>query len=312
MVWYTGLCNIMLTGVSKSTKRTLAEAENWAAFRLVFMRLYQDLYEQLSKYIKITCDTLSKRVILESLIWYGNVCIFEYKGGVVCLPATMDGSNLTIYGESRRCFVYSRNGQVNKNIPCYFEGQDLSTVDKSMGVIIWACPTREPLISSIIYYAKQIADSYRTLSVMRKRLKMPLIIQGDESQSQSISQFYEKYTTNEEVIHLDTGFLDVDKTKIVTMPSDADTAQLMELIDWYENKFRESIGVQSNSNIDKKGENLISDEVHVNDDYEDIQLNRILRYMENYIKIVRYIWGDIILVDADKEADDVKNNEDVQ
>lgn len=309
-MWYMNSTNIMFTGVSKGVKKTLAEAENWEAFRLIFLRLYQDLYQQLSEKIEVKSETLSKRVILESLIWYGNSCFFNHKGGVVALPSAMDGSHLTIYGESKRCFVYSRNGKLNENIKCYFEGQPMSTVDKDTGVIVWATPTRTPLINLVIFYARQIADSYRTLSVMRKRLKMPIIIQGDESQSNSIKKFYSQYCSNEEVIHLDTGFLDVDKTKITTVSADADTAQIVELIDWYESKFRECIGIQSNGNIDKKGENLITAEIHVNDDYEGIQLYRILDCMKTYIDIVRYIWGDVITVDTDREEPENDENAD--
>lgn len=313
-MWYENFLNIMLTGVSKGTKKTLADVENWRVFRIVFLRLYQDLYEQLSKCIKVKSDTLSKRVIIESFIWYGNVCFFNYQGGVVSLPATMDGANLTIYGESRKCFVYSRNGKVNKNIKCYFEGQLLSTVDKDTGVVIWLNSTRTPLIETVIFYAQQIADSFRTLSVMRKRLKMPIIIQGDESQSTSIQNFFTQYQSNEELIHLDTGFLDVDKTKITTVSADADTAQIVQLIDWYESKYRENIGIQSNGNIDKKGENVIQDEIHVNDEYEDVQLFKYIDYMQKYIEVIDKIWGDIIEIERpveEKENVESKEEEDI-
>lgn len=311
-MWYTDLCNIMLTGVAKSTKKTLADFENWRVFRLVFLRLYQDLYQQLSDFIEVKKETLSKRVIIESLIWYANACFFEFEGGVVSLPAAMNGSDLTIYGESRRCFVYSRNGKINKDIPCYFEGQLLSTVDKDTGVIVWLNSTRTPLIDMVMFYAQQIADSYRTLSVMRKRLKLPVIIQGDESQSASINSFYTQYQSNEEIIHLDTGFLDVDKTKITTISADADTAQIVELIDWYESKYREAIGIQSNGNIDKKGENLIQDEIHVNDEYEEVQLFKYFDYMKQYVSIVNKIWGDIIsLKEPEKENEVLVDSKEV-
>ena len=291
-MWYTDLCNIRLEGVAKSTKKTLADVENWRVFRMIFLKLYQDLYQQLSKYFEVIGETLSKRVIIESLIWYGNICFFNHEGGVVSLPAAMDGSDLTIYGESQRCFVYSRNGRLNKNIKCYFDGQLLSTVDNETGVIVWLNSTRTPLIDMVIFYAQQIADSFRTLS-------------GDESQSNSINNFYQQYQSNEEVIHLDTGFLDVDKTKITAISADADTAQIVQLIDWYESKFRESIGVQSNGNIDKKGENLITAEIHVNDEYEDIQLNKYLSYMKPYVEIVRKIWGDVINIKQEEETENV-------
>ena len=38
-MWYENFLNIMLTGVSKGTKKTLADVENWRVFRIVFLRL---------------------------------------------------------------------------------------------------------------------------------------------------------------------------------------------------------------------------------------------------------------------------------
>ena len=167
---------------------------------------------------------------------------------------------------------------------------------------VWENQMRFPFIHTVTQYSEAVSDSMRTLDVVRQNLKHPYIIVADETVVPSIKEFFKKRDENLDYI-IDSGVFPVDKIKILPLDA-ANTAQakdVTELIEWYESKFRELCGIRSNSQTDKKGENLISDEVHINDDYEDLQVDRLIPYMQKQLDYVNKFYGTDIKVVSRKE-----------
>lgn len=312
-MWYDGFFTIPLTGgiTGKVNREKLAKYKNAATFQNTFIRFLSDA---LSRYtFDGLPDTVSERVILQSLLWYGGVVFFEKNGSLLALPGAPTGDGFNLYGDPGSAWIFSRNGQLNEQIKLHIPGGDddaflriladgRKTGKGGAGVYVWENQMRFPFIHTVTQYAEAVSDSMRTLDVVRQNLKHPYIIVADETVVPSIKEFFKKRDENLDYI-IDSGVFPVDKIKILPLDA-ANTAQakdVTELIEWYESKFRELCGIRSNSQTDKKGENLISDEVHINDDYEDLQVDRLIPYMQKQLDYVNKFYGTDIKVVSRKE-----------
>lgn len=68
-----------LDNVGKATKKKLTQYKNQFTFQNTFARYTLDA---LGRYrLKNLPETMSERVILQSMLWYGCVCLYEKSGG---------------------------------------------------------------------------------------------------------------------------------------------------------------------------------------------------------------------------------------
>lgn len=288
--WYINNFNIFLGGgtLGKMNKSKMAKWQNAVVFQNIFLQILQDAmtrYKIVEKGKDTLPETLSSRVILQSLIWYGSVVFFEKNGSIFALPGVPDGSGYNIYGNSSGAWIFSRNGKLNEKVKLYIPGSNDAKLLKETnatpqtgevnGVIVYENRTRTPFLWPMMYYAEQISDTIRTLEVARKQLKVPYIIFAEESVRKTIIDDLKRRQDNEDTI-IGTGVYDPNKTSVFPLSGATESIpRCIELIEWYWGKVKELCGIDNNSQIDKKGENLIQAELDVGREYTDNGLEKI-------------------------------------
>lgn len=316
MFWYDGIWQIPIDlGGSRKNRKKLADFKNMMSFQIIFQRLAED---SLNRYeIEGLPETISKRVVLQSLLWHGNVIFFEKEGNLFALPGAPSGE-YNIYGEPAMAEVYSVNGYFNEPVKLYLPGSDeasflkrtdLTAPAKAKGVIVWENKQRYPFINSVMYYAERISDTLRTLDVVRENIKTPQIFFCEESVKNSVERFLEDRESNMSAI-ISTGVFEVDKVKTVPIdPKGTALSDITSLVEWYENKFRELCGKENNGQMDKKGENLVQAEVEVNDEYTELGVDKCVETMQEYFDYVNDIFGTSITVKKKEEENDEKESD---
>lgn len=303
-MWYGELFNcisLRLGDATNMTHKKLAKFKNWIEFQNVFARLCK---KALARYkFDGLPDTVNERVLKQSLLFHGSVCFFEKGGSVLALPAMPD-SNLTLYGDFKSCFVYGRNGY-NAKIPLIIHGgADSSLVNKGFpgqsdkaGKGVWVRENEfvYPFLNYCITYAERIADTFRTIDVVRKNIKRPYIISAEEQIIPSVKKFFENKDNNEEYI-ISSGVFPADKIAVLpfdTNPENIKTAT--DLIEWYMNDFDSMCGKNSNANPDKK-ERLLVDEVNSNNETTETNVQDIIDYVQSQLDDVNAAFGTNITI----------------
>lgn len=302
MFWYDGYFMID-TGNAKSLKK-LRRRKNAEVFGMVAMRL-MNVYLDTIK-LEGLPETCSERLIKQSLMTYANVTFFKERGALLALPSIPGGNGWNVNGDPVSVHVYSMNGQVNKEVPLFIPGGidnkflevgNNGLKEDPRGVCVWDNQMRYPAMHMIIFYAEAIADTLRTIDVCRKWLKTPNIFVAEQSLVQDIRNAIKTMEENEEIMVLSSGIQTVDKLDLKpTGDVPGNVQKAIELAEWYENQFRERIGFKANTASDKKGENLITDEIHINDNYVDSTLGNRVEYIQKGIDMVNDIFGTNITV----------------
>lgn len=312
-MWYdSNFCIYLYAGdVGKLSKRKLASLKNQIQFVNTFNVKVQDALDRYK--FKGLPDTVSERVVLESLLWYGCVCFFEKDGSIMALPCAPNGDGFNVYGDIGSVWVYSRNGVFNRSVDTYIHGSDeLAFLNKTngagpksnlKGVIVWENATRFPFVNQTIFFSEAISDAMRTLDVCRKNIKNPYIIVAEESVVPTVKEYFDKRDNNEEYI-ISSGIFPSDKVKVLPLVTNSDNLNsITSLIEWYEAKYRELCGIKNNAQMDKKGENLIQAEVSVNDEYTSLSLDKSIKYIQSGLNDVNKIFGLNITVEPNREKE---------
>ena len=316
-MWYNDYFCIPMTKC-KSRKK-LAEFDNTQLQVSTITRLIE---EALDRYgVEGLPDTCNERVVLQSLLVYGAVTFFKEKGSILALPSAPTGNGFNIYGDPTAAWVFSKNGMFNKEVKLFVPG---GTTDEllmkgmlggeakgtSNGVIVWENKTRTPFIITTMIFANAIADTMRTIDINRMWLKRPFIPVCEESLVPSVNAMFSKMVNNEEVIPVSTGVMDISRFDL--KPIDVSPATIKaatELVEWYENKFREYCGTESNTQMDKKGENLIEKELDANDEYVQKTDSRIIDYLNEQFDFVNKVFGTNIKAVTRKVEQEVEEQE---
>ena len=306
-------------GGAPSTRKKLTKMQNCITTQNIFFR---NMEISTNRYgILGLPESCRERVVLQSLFAYGCVCFFEYKGTLLALPAAPSGKGWNVNGDPLSAWVYSKNGAFNEEIDLYIHGGynsgimtvgAMGTVTKQnpKGVMVWENLSRIPMIREAIWHAERIADTLRTLDIDRKWLKRPFIPVGEDSIIPSIVKMLKSIEENDELIPVDTGVMDIEKFNMLPVDIGSDTINsVVSLCEWYENKYRELNGIQSNSQIDKKGENLVVAEVNVNNQYTNLALDKILPVIEEGLDDVNKMFGTSLKVERRQKKEEVSESE---
>lgn len=318
MNWFNSFFFIGFDGIPK-TRKKLTQMQNRVVSQNIFFRL-SDVTLNRYKFNNLP-ETVSERVLLQSLFAYGCVCFFEKKGALLALPAAPTGNGWNIYGEPLAAWVFARNGNLNEEVPLYIEGGYNNKIltqgnltreikGKDQGVLLWESLSRYPIINETIFYSDRIADCLRTLDVNRKWLKRPFIPVGEDSVIPSIIKMLESIERNDDIVPVDTGVMDIDKFDMRPVEITPDMINsVVSLCEWYENKYREICGIENNGQIDKKGENLIRAEVQTNDQYTDLSIDRILPVIQQGLDTVNKVFSTNITVERRQEKKEIEEPE---
>lgn len=306
-MWYDGYFIIDVSGATSAKK--LNKYKNSIVFQNEFFRLFDTAMQR----YKITGlpDTVNERVVLQSLIVYGNVTFFERDGNILALPSAPSGAGYNINGDPVSAWVFSRNGLLNKEIGLYVNGgmntpliaDGVSPIKPAnKGVMIWENKTRYPFMQTILYYSGAIADTLRTIDVARKWIKTPFIAVAEQSLIPSVEKMLNDVTNNKDYMLVSTGIQDISKFNILPIEQSSESIQhATELVDWYTQQFRSHCGMKANSNIDKKGENLLTDEIHANDSYTDSISNTLTDYLNEQFDFCNQMLGTNIRAEVNQD-----------
>lgn len=262
-MWFLNniLSTIYIDGSGKTAKK-LNKYRNVAEFMNVFSQLANEALERYD--IENLPPACSKRVILESMLWYGSITFFIKEGNILALPG-MPTADFTLNGDPTQAIVYGRNGYTD-TIKLFIPNGDDSklvrrttggTIAPEEGTGVWVRENRMvyPFINYVIEYAEKISDTYRTLDITRKNIKRPYLITAEESVINSVKEFFNKRDNNEDYI-ISSGVFPADKINL--LPFDINPENIRDctgLIDFYFAKFRELEAVDSApATIDKKAE----------------------------------------------------------
>lgn len=321
MLWFSNLFNInLLCGdTGKLTQKKLVKMKNTICWQNVFARLVQDA---LNRYhFEGLPETISERVLLQSLLWYGSCAIFEKDGSLLALPCVQSGDGFNVYGDPASAWVFSATGQLNENVKLFLPGSDENAFLKqtisgkqsgeTRGVFIRENSICFPFIRQVLFFSDVISDTYRSLDVCRENAKQPYIVVAEESIIESVKRFFEQRNENYSSI-VSSGVFPADKIRLLPFESNSENIKNMTaLIDWYYNKFKELCGVaNSGGNIDKKGENLIEAEVQINSEYTDLSVDNSLHYIQESLDIVNALYGTDIRCVPELSTDTLKDGED--
>lgn len=316
MLWYDPGIYLPANKMKK-----LRKLENSYAQQLVFM---SEANLALQRYhIKGLLPTMSERVVLQSLLWYGSVVFFRMDGNLFALPGVPTGAGYNINGDPGSAWVFSRyNGKMYKEVKLYLPGSEESVFLKELigskqegnpaGVIVWENKMRYPFINAVSYYSSKIADCYRTLDITRYWLKRPLLLSGPEESAEGVKKVIQDLDENPNAVYL-SDKLGINKTTQLfnTNANGQNLQDITGLLEWYESKFRELCGIDSNSQIDKKGENLIKDEITVNDQFQALKLDECIKEIQKGLDIVNKFFGLSLTVEKNEIIKDGDNNDDV-
>ena len=243
------------------TSKRLNEMKNRQKFINTFVPMALEAMERYD--IENLPPNCNKRVVKESLLWYGSVTFFEMAGTIWALPG-MPSSDYTVNGNPTKVIVHGRNGFCEE-MPLYIpqgdnkfgrEGASGQTYpEKGKAVFVRENYLVYPFINHVMDFAYAIADTYRTLDVTRANMKKPYIITAEESIIESVKAWFNKRDNNEEYI-VSSGVFPSDKITIQGFEQTPDNVRdCTGLIDFYYSKFREAEAISAApATIDKKAE----------------------------------------------------------
>lgn len=302
-MWFDGMFQIPVDisggyGEKQKNRRMLNKFKDDLTFQVNFSKAVEDA---LNRYdIEGIPETMSKRVILQSLLLHASVVFFKKDEQMFALPG-VPTEELNIYGDPGFAEVFSLNGYFNDKVKLFIPGSDMSSFLESpyiikdgeaKGVIVWENKKRFPYIYAVILYAQAISDTYRTLDVIRANIKNPQIFYGEESMRATVERYLETRESNASAGFISTGNLEADKLKLVPFdPKGTSLSDVTGLIEWYEGKLKERNGVKNNSQMDKKGENLVTAEVDVTDQSTAKSNDDVVDYLQEQLDIANEFLG---------------------
>ena len=253
-------------------------------------------------------DTMNERTILMAFLYRASCVFFRKNGHNYAQPAyPLGGYNMN--DDPVAVYVNSKNGIINQEVNLFLKGGDVShLINKSpmgseikdqTGVLVWENKSRIPFINTVINFTSAIADTYRTIDTARIWIKRPFIPVCEEQLVDGVVDMMKAIKDNEDLIPMSTGSLDI--TRFNVLPIDGSGAGIQsakELIEWYQQQFRERCFMQSNTQADKKGENLTNDEIHINDEFTDTQEDNTIDYLNEQFDFVNEVLGTNLKADT--------------
>lgn len=234
---------------------------------------------------------MSERVMKMSFLM-NSCCAFligiKYNGtyypGKYAFYAYPSGKGFNFNGDPLSCNVMSMyNGLIQNEVPLYIDGETDNELlklgygqfdtEQPRGFLVWENEARFPMIYTILYYALKITQAYMTLDTTMFWLNIPVIFTADKTLVNSIDELVEQIANREAYTIQNAALGGVGQaTNIMnTNVNGQSLKDVTALIEWLESKIREEFGIDSNPQMDKKGENLQTAEITVNDEYQNLR-----------------------------------------
>lgn len=192
---------------------------------------------------------VESRFIERTLIENGYCFVYEdVDFGLVCMPCSLVGLN-----------IYNEPTHIQITSPLISK-----TLKIDDGILIYNNYTKTGLIPIILNYVDRLTEIETTINTNIYLQKTPYIIVADKKTEKSIREVANQITNNEPVIVVKSSI--VENLQNLELHTNFVAPELFELKQKIENEFLTFIGLNNNSQTNKK-ERLIVDEVNVNNDY---------------------------------------------
>lgn len=192
---------------------------------------------------------IESRFIERTLIENGYCFVYSDPDyGLVCMPCTLVGLN-----------IYNEPTQIQITSPLISK-----TLNASDGVLIYNNYTKTGLMPIIINYVDRLTEIETTINTNIYLQKIPYIFLADKKTEKSIREVASQITSNEPIILVKATL--AENLQNITLNTNFVADKLLKLKQQIENEFLTFIGLNNNSQADKK-ERMLVDEINVNNDY---------------------------------------------
>lgn len=192
---------------------------------------------------------VESRFIERTLIENGYCFVYQDNDyGLICMPCSLVGLN-----------IYNEPTHIQITSPLISK-----TLKIDDGILIYNNYTKTGLIPIIMNYVDRLTEIETTINTNIYLQKTPYIIVADKKTEKSIREVANQITNNEPVIVVKSSI--VENLQNLELHTNFVAPELFELKQKIENEFLTFIGLNNNSQADKK-ERMLVDEVNVNNDY---------------------------------------------
>lgn len=296
---YGQLLESFLTGAGDATmsdedKRSLrAIWHNNQAFQLMFchnMNIAQGLYHVKRKSGADLTAGLNERTIKLSFIVNG--CVFlrnkviqngkEYPGFYAQAGRPYGIYNMNM--DPLKGFATDLNGANGQDIDLFVPGDEAPATQIAQGgiktrnpsgFIVWDNDMRIPPILYIIYYSLKEAEVLRSLDSQIPWLGVPIVFTSTPELVDSINKAMTKIFNHEAYTIESNSVSGIGQaTNLINTNVNGQTLKdSTALFQWYDAQLMQFFGINSNSQFDKKGENLINAELTANNEITEMNRN---------------------------------------
>lgn len=289
------------------TNRKLNQLRNKQTWLNAFVHLTEIALDRY--HIEGLDDTIDERVLLMSLLWYGRAVIFRKNGNMYALPVINSSEGWTIYGRWKNGKWIALNG-MSGDVKLMIPGETPFVMETptgagqasgDIGVMIRENPLCYPFITYCLQYADYQADTLRTLDTARVHLKHPYIISGQQATIDSIGAGASDLKDNQDFMV--KGAYDGDQIQVANLLNSEITNEIRSLYEWYEARFKGLCGIAHAGGVDKKGENVTTEELHIDDEADNTNLQIRLKQIQADLDFANEIFGKSYRVVTEHEKE---------
>lgn len=168
-----------------------------------------------------------------------------------------------------------------ENMTCYVKDAPMEGVD---GVVCRCNTMNYPMINYITVTARRLADTKRTMDVIRKQLKSPFIVSCAETQVPTAERIFNKAQENDIYI-IGSNMLDREAFNVLQTGVQGQNIEILQqYFDDTLNEFLRLIGIRSATNTDKKERLVVPEatsEFAITNDFIDMGLATRKEFIEN-------------------------------
>ena len=180
-----------------------------------------------------------------------------------------DGGYINIYGLPTEVQCYSYRFNQRRSLFTLTSGEEK---DKEC-ILVMNNYERIPTQSTVILFAKRLAEAQRTADVNIQAQRTPILIATDQKQYFTLKKMYEEYDGNTPAIFADKNLIDPNSLKAIKTEAPFIAQNIMDYKREIWNEFLTTMGI---SNLSEKRERMISNEVDSNNELINLNLQALL------------------------------------
>lgn len=207
---------------------------------------------------------------LEMCLYYNGqaAMLYDENYGYMNTMAA-DGGYINIYGLPTEVQCYSYRFNQRRSLFTLTSGEEK---DKEC-ILVMNNYERIPTQSTVILFAKRLAEAQRTADVNIKAQRTPILIATDQKQYFTLKKMYEEYDGNTPAIFADKNLIDPNSLKAIKTEAPFIAQNIMDYKREIWNEFLTTMGI---SNLSEKRERMISNEVDSNNELINLNLQALL------------------------------------